>query len=298
MSNRSWWFVCLMALALSAGLVHAGRVDANPSLESVARLWGDLMWDTSRAAVRLVHVSAPEEMRLGAKLAAAVGLPEDAAESAYATSVGHALTTAVQRHAIAYQFHVVRDPSVNAFALPGGQVFVTTGLLGFLESEAELAAVIGHEMAHIDLQHCLDQYRYEAALGENDAARLADFIRQAHARAYSQQQEYDADSRGVLYALSSGYDPTAAARVFRRLARQESAGPASGLLAPYLQSHPSNSDRATRLDAIIAAEAARLGPKQFYVGVTNLRKRTPLSHRVADAEWTVLPQQSRQPDRD
>lgn len=289
MNNRALLLACLAALAAAGILVRAGRVDANQSLESVARLWGDVTWDANRAATRLAHVSPDQEMRQGDRIAAAMSLPEDKAEWAYVDSVGRSIAATVSRPQILYRFHVVQDPSINAFALPGGHVFVTTGLMGFLESEAELAAVLGHEIAHIDLQHCLDIYRYEAALGDNEIAQIADHLRQAPSRAYSQQQEFDADARGVQFALSASYDPTAAAKVFRRLALQEPLPSSSGLLSPYLLSHPSSADRASRLDAIIARESAALGNKPFYVGIRNLRSRTSLNHQVIDAEWTTIP---------
>jgi len=289
MNNRVLLLACLAALAAAGILVRAGRVDANQSLESVARLWGDVTWDANRAATRLAHVSPDQEMRQGDRIVAAMSLPEDKGEWAYVDSVGRSITATVSRPQIIYRFHVVQDTSINAFALPGGHVFVTTGLVNFLESEAELAAVLGHEIAHIDLQHCLDIYRYETALGDNEIAQIADHLRQAPSRAYSQQQEFDADARGVRFALSASYDPTAAAKVFRRLALQEPLPSSSGLLSPYLLSHPSSADRANRMDAIIAHESAALGNKPFYVGVRNLRSRTSLSHQVIDAEWRAVP---------
>jgi predicted Zn-dependent protease len=282
MNNRALLLACLAALAAAGILGRAGRVDANQSLESVARLWGDVTWDANRAATRLAHVSPDQEMRQGDRIVAAMSLPEDKAEWAYVDSVGRSITATVSRPQIIYRFHVVQDPSINAFALPGGHVFVTTGLMGFLESEAELAAVLGHEIAHIDLQHCLDIYRYEAALGDNELAQIADHLRQAPSRAYSQQQEFDADARGVRFALAASYDPTAAAK-------QEPTASSSGLLGPYLLSHPSSADRASRLDAIIARESAALGNKPFYVGVRNLRSRTSRGHQVIGAEWTTIP---------
>jgi predicted Zn-dependent protease len=289
MNHRLLLLACLAALAVSGLLVQAGRVDANQSLESVARLWGDVTWDTNRAATRLVHVSPEAEIQLGDRIYAAMAIPEDKTDAAYVDSVGQSLLSTLSRPGIRYVFHIVQDPAVNAFAIPGGHVYVTTGLMNFVQSEAELAAVLGHEIAHIDLQHCLDVYRYEAALGGNEIAELADHIRQAPSRAYSQQQEFDADSRGVLFALSASYDPTAAARVFRRLALLEPAANSSGLLGPYLQSHPTSAGRASRLDAIIARESAKLAGKPFYIGVKNLQDRTSLTHRVINAEWTTSP---------
>src|SRR5438309_1550737 len=75
---------------------------------------------------------------------------DDPTWTPYVNAVGQSLVPNVRRTGIAYQFHAIDSPEVNAFAVPGGQVFVFTGMLRFLKSEAELAAILGHEISHVD----------------------------------------------------------------------------------------------------------------------------------------------------
>src|SRR5439155_14541203 len=93
--------------------------------------------------------------------------------------------------------------------------------LDFLRSEAELAAILGHEMAHVDLRHCVERYQYEAALGKvglREVGQLAELTRRVLATGYNKYQEVEADAQGVRVSVEAGYAPEAGAEVFERLA--------------------------------------------------------------------------------
>ncbi len=251
MKARAVVLSALVLLGISALVVRLGKPSEEQSLQSVAALWGDLFWDTGRVASAPMHVSAAEEARLGHELARTVMSYNrlDAATHASVTQVGVRLARGAPGRT-GYVFTGLDSPEINAFSLPGGQVFVMKGLAGFVKSDDELAAVIGHEMAHIELRHCLDGYRYSAVMkriGLADAGEMMDLLRRDLSITYSREQEFEADARGVVIASQSGYDATAAIRVFRRLALQE--GPrGSGMLRPYFESHPGAEERAQRLE--------------------------------------------------
>ena len=124
---------------------------------------------------------------------------DDPTWTPYVDAVGQTLVPWVRRHGIAYQFHVIDSSEVNAFSVPGGQVFVFTGMLQFLQSEAELAAILGHEIAHMDQRHCIEKYQYELAarkVGLEGIGHIADRARLPITIAYQKNQEIEADAQG------------------------------------------------------------------------------------------------------
>lgn len=261
MSDRILLLITMGALALSAILVRAGKIDDKQDLESVARLWGDAFFDASRTTGSLTHVSISDETALGNRLAATAysvwGEEREGRERVGA--IANSLSQHVRRP-MTYRAHVVSSPEINAFSLPGGHIYLTSSLLGFVRNEDELAGVIGHEIAHVDLEHCLDQHRYEAALsgrGVPSTALLLDTIRRAAAIAYSQQQEFDADARGAYLAALAGYDAKQMPAVFRRLDQLTRSKPTRGFLRPYFESHPSSAARAGRLAQVVAQPVGR-----------------------------------------
>ncbi|MCX6625210.1 MAG: M48 family metallopeptidase, partial [Acidobacteria bacterium] len=167
-----------------------------------------------------------------------------------------------------YLFAVIDSPDINAFALPGGQVFVTTGMLGFVQSNDELAAVVGHEIAHVDLRHCIERYQYILKARKLRVGELGEAVQAARmlaAMEYSKYQEMDADAAGARLAQAAGYDPRAALRVFQRLIGQGGEGPevfaqtapgelnraAARALGDYFRSHPTSAERSDRLNDIL-----------------------------------------------
>ena len=157
MRRRFTWLAVLAGLVVAAVAASLGSTDERVDLSSAMELWSDLLRDTDGAGLQLTRMSDADEMRLGAELAGAMPRPEAniAVDDAYVAAVAATLTPHVRRRGIRYSVHVVDAPWVNAWALPGGHVYVTTAMLSFLQSEAELAAVLGHEIAHVDERHCV-----------------------------------------------------------------------------------------------------------------------------------------------
>lgn len=305
----SWrGLVVVLALLVAGGAAAAlGEVDEGVDFSAALETWGDVLRDADQLGLKLTRIRDQEEMALGQAIVDNWGLQwvgPPARE--YVASVGQSLVPRVRRPGIRYTFHVVESGAVNAFALPGGKVFVTTGMLGFLESEAELASVLGHEIAHVDLRHCVERFQYELALarvGMRDVGRFAQVFHRVAASGYSKYQELEADAQGLRLAIDAGYDPAAGAAVFERLGRRrEEAGPrrsrtpvgelgkaaASGL-GSYFRSHPPSAERARRLERFVARNQRVLAGRPVYVGVENLRRRVPRTVEEFPAERRTRP---------
>lgn len=166
-------------------------------------------------------------------------------------------------NAFDWEFALIEDPSVNAWALPGGKCAANTGLLAFVESDDELAIVVGHEIAHAVARHGAERMSQslttaivaEIALGGGDP-RIRSAVELAYGLGvglpFSRQHEREADRIGLFIAASAGYDPRAAPRLWRRLAAE------GGRTLEWLSTHPDPGNRAEALEQLIAeADAIR-----------------------------------------
>jgi predicted Zn-dependent protease len=288
-------FYAILALMMACGVaVCLGNLDPNVNLDSAREIWADVLHDADEFGLHATRVSAGQEMQLGDEMAAQIDTfgPEDPEAAKYVGAVAQQLLPHVNRQAIQYHFHVIQSPQINAFALPGGHIYVLTGLLDFLQSEAELAAIVGHEISHVDLRHCIERYQYQLALKKVGAGEAGVIVGMAHQIAmagYTQYQELEADASGERLAIEAGYDPDAAAAVFERMKAkfQESAqSPATtpvgeagqaveNALGAYFQTHPPSEERARQLSAMVAKNHSTLGGRIVYMGVRNYKERIP-----------------------
>jgi len=304
---RTRFFVVLTLLIAGAALATRGSSDPVVSLESLTALWSDTLRDTDQIGMKVTRVSDAEEMRIGAELSRGVADfgPEDPAAQNYVNAVGQIVVPHVSRRGIRYQFHVVDTAAINAFSLPGGQIFITTGMLNFIQSEAELAAILGHEISHVDLRHCIERFQYEAKLkkaGMPEAGQVVELAHHLATFSFAQYQESDADAQGERMSIESGYDPTAAATLFRRMQAhlgERSLTPATtpagevtqsvgDALVSFFRTHPRSEERARDLDAIIARQRSNLRGKSFYVGRRNLIEREARPVREYPGEYRRL----------
>lgn len=183
---------------------------------------------------------------------------------AYVQQVGERVAKNSHRNQLAYQFSVVDSPDINAFALPGGYIYIHRGLLAYLNSEAELAAVLGHEVGHVTARHSVQQQSQSTAwgllgqavaigTGVGAAADVTSVLGSAFVRGYGRDMELEADGLGAQYLARSGYDPQAMIEVVRVLKNQEDfardqaaargeAQPAGGYHGVF-DTHPDNDRR-------------------------------------------------------
>jgi predicted Zn-dependent protease len=212
-------------------------------------------------------VSNEEEVRLGKNLAAEVDkehpILEDPLLTAYVTRIGQSVARHSDRADVPYSFKVIdNDKEINAFALPGGPVYVNSGLLKAAENEAEVAGVLGHEVAHIAARHSTEQLtkRYGFAivaqliLGKDPglAAEIGrDIVGSLGMLKFSRDDEIEADRLGVRYMYRAGYNPEAMVSFQEKLARLQS-GKSSRVLS-FLSTHPMSQNRIDAIKQEIAA---------------------------------------------
>jgi len=193
------------------------------------------------------------------------GGEESAARSAYIRSVGArvASQTNIAGGANAFRITTLNSPVMNAFAVPGGYLYVTRQLVGLMNDEAELASVLGHEAGHIAARHSRERQRagilsqilaVGAAIltGSSQVGQLAGQVSQGLFLSYSRKQEFEADDLGVRYITAAGYDPLASASFLGSLGAATSlearaAGRDDERSTPnWARTHPLSSDRVSR----------------------------------------------------
>jgi predicted Zn-dependent protease len=242
---------------------------------------------TGRLQVALV--SEAQEIEMGRQGAAQVertiGLVPDSALQAYIQRLGLQLARQSQRPDIPWRFGVVDDPTPNAFALPGGPIYFTRGMLGLMNSEAELVAVLGHEIGHITARHQVDMISRQqlAQVGLGLGGALFPQLGQLGGVAglgldllflrYSRDAERQADDLGFQYTLDQRFDVREMASVFQSLGRlgeeQRSAVPA------WLQTHPLPAERIQAVQQRIAAAEPlpadlRVGRPEFLTRINGM----------------------------
>ena len=201
-------------------------------------------------------ISEPEEIDLGRKVDASVtreyGLYDDARLTAYVNDMGRRLGKLSHRPQLDYSVKILDASVVNAFAAPGGYLFFTRGILATLNSEAELAGVMGHEIGHVTARHSAQQLsKAQAAqigliipqvLGVPLLSDLAQVGMGLFFMKYSRDNEREADSLSVEYATKAGYDASQMAGFFETLQRMNPQSDRSGMPA-WFATHPSPEDR-------------------------------------------------------
>ncbi|MDD5393490.1 MAG: M48 family metalloprotease [Thiothrix sp.] len=189
----------------------------------------------------------------------------DASLQAYVSRIGQMIAAQSDRRNLPYRFTVLDDPAVNAFALPGGYIYVTTGLMAYLNSEAELAGVLGHEIGHVCARHNVSQASWGAVgdiatkvLGEKlGNPELISTLTELTLRKYGRDQELQADGLGAEYLARAGYDPAYMVNVIATLqAYEQFTGGASDPYRDLYSTHPSNDMRLQQL----IAQARQYGP--------------------------------------
>jgi predicted Zn-dependent protease len=176
----------------------------------------------------------------------------------YVSELGHELAKVSERPDLPWSFTVVDDPVVNAFALPGGPIFVTRGILAHFNSRAELASVIGHEIGHVTARHSVEQMSTAqlanlglgvAMIASEDVAQYAGLATQGLQLLFlkfGRDDEKQSDDLGLRYMTRAGYDPNEMPRVFHTLDRVSEAQ-GGGRIPAWASTHPNPDRRAERI---------------------------------------------------
>jgi len=208
-------------------------------------------------------MSPSQENSIGAsehkKIIAQYGEYDNKALASYVTEVGKRVTQKTERSDVQYKFYVLDSPIVNAFALPGGYIYLSRGLIALANSEAQMAAVLAHEAAHITARHSAERYSrgvvtslgagvLGAVLGSQQAAQALGTGGQLYLSSYSRHQENEADSLGLRYMTQGGYAPDEMPAFLSALQSQSGldaklAGRDPNAGFNYFSTHPPTGDR-------------------------------------------------------
>lgn len=249
---------------------------------------------------QLSTLSKQDEIALGASEMPKIieefgGAYPDAEAQAYVNEVGRRVAAIAERDysGIPWEFTLLNSDIINAFALPGGKVFITTGLASKFDSEEELAGVLGHECGHVTAKHTekrmAESTLYQgaasvagAAIGDQTAATLISTGTGIILLKFSRGEESEADTLGLRYMTAAGYNPRGLLRVMEVL--KASAG--AGGNPEFLSTHPLPE---TRIDAV--NRALREPPYSTATGRADPRWQSEYRARLLDRLGKVAPQQ-------
>ena len=222
-----------------------------------------------------------EERKLGRtivhEMEQKVDFVRDLSIQAFIDRVGYSLVDQVARPPFEFKFYVVNAIDANAFAIPGGYIFITTGLIVLAENEHEVAGVLSHEISHVTGRHISQLIERSKRLniasmvamvaamlaggggaGSQAAATMAMATAEALTLKYTRENEVDADQNGLQYILKAGYDPHGMVTLFNKLYKTSlTSGPK---IPPYLLTHPAIENRISLVENLLQSGQKPLGP--------------------------------------
>jgi predicted Zn-dependent protease len=217
----------------------------------------------------LMFFSPDKDVELGRKYAPLVEkelggrMPEETLQS-YINQIGQRLAGFCQRPDLAYHFAAIEEGGANALALPGGYVYITRDLLKEFKTEAQLAAVLSHEITHVVARHTLAAMSRQIGMtaimvaaqagGSPDLGRGTNFVTATLGLQYSRDDEKEADLAGLSYMTQAGYDPNAMVEVMQTLEKLETIRPIE-----FFSTHPNPESRIAYIQERIARRYASLG---------------------------------------
>ena len=243
------------------------------------------------------EVGLADEEELGddyaAQIAAEVRMIEDPQALAELNALGNELASHADPTGRRYDFHLVDSPEVNAFAIPGGHIYVNRGLIERADELSELAGVLGHEIAHVTERHGIEQAEKQQRTGllvslfymliGRDPGLVEQIVIQGGAVAvfakYGRDAEREADERAVATLVAAGYHPEGIATFFEELLREQRADPSG--MEQWFASHPTSAERVANVRAIIEA----MGPLDRQSLVRDTPAYDAFRERLRAASW-------------
>jgi predicted Zn-dependent protease len=219
-------------------------------------------------------ISQDEEVEIGrenaTKIEQQVPLVRDAAAAAYLESLGQRIAKGADTRGLQWQFKLVDSDEVNAFALPGGFIYVNRGLIARAETLSELAGVLGHEIGHVTMRHSAKQLEKAQRTGvgvtllcaltsmcDNSLGRVAIQAGGSAIMAkFSRSDELQADSVSIGYVAAAGLDPDGIPMMFRRLMQERGEQPDA--VGAFFGTHPLEEDRVRQAKALIRSIESEL----------------------------------------
>lgn len=239
----------LFVMVVSAGLL--GGCSTNPAT-------GKSQFTGLMSPQQEVSVGAQEHEKIEQQF----GFYDNPAVVAYVREIGARVSQKTERSDVQYKFYVLDSPIVNAFVLPGGYVYVSRGLLALANNEAELAAVLSHEIGHITGRHSAERYStgvltslgaavISAAVDNSTLSQALGLGSNLYLSSYSRGQENEADTLGLRYMTRGGYDARAMSTFLNSLQQQTALesrieGKSGAPAFSYLSTHPATSERVNK----------------------------------------------------
>jgi beta-barrel assembly-enhancing protease len=224
----------------------------------------------------LILISTNEEISIGQKLAAQVDstekvLPDNEVQD-YVNGVGQKIAKVSDRKDLPFHFKVLESKEINAFATPGGYIYVYSGLLKILDDEAELAGVLSHEISHVVARHGVKKLQQvlgvqvvlSIALGSSSqlSQDLVSTSIGIILQGYSRDNEFEADQFGTFYLEKAGYNPEGMAELLGKLDKLSDKEPT--FIEKLAASHPPTKERITRVEKEIAGFGQKAEGLPFY----------------------------------
>jgi len=278
--------VCLTAVVQSGCATLGALTPSPPGL-------GDLVSVATTLGSAVTPIGREEEIEIGRSIAAGVagnyGIVRDERMTRYICLVGEAVAAKSDRPDLLYHFAVLDTDIINAFSCPGGYVFVTRGTLGIIESEAELAAVLAHEISHVahkDIINEIEKQQFFQAgnkvagtLLHSDPALLnaaTSFGTGLLFKGFSRADEYRADEFALTYVAAAGYDPAALLTFLEKL--KDGSAVSDGGVKLLFATHPQIDGRISNVRTLMSKmpEQQRTGKLLAPRYIENVRSRTGL----------------------
>ena len=220
-------------------------------------------------------MSEAQEIQIGqendAQIRREMGVYDDPGLQEYVSTIGLRLARASERPNLPWHFTVLDEPAVNAFALPGGYIYVTRGILAFLNTEDQLAGVLGHEIGHVTARHSAQQYTKATSAGVG-LTLLSIFVPEARPLQgaaetalgvlflkHGRDDERQADRLGVQYTAKTGWDPAGVAGMLNTLARLDEASGSRRGVPNWLATHPAPAERVSEVKQYVQEQGIAVG---------------------------------------
>ena len=270
------FFLVIAAAAAAIYFAQRQQKTNHVSANALVDLAADAQRDLTLAPMRLTRLSDQEEIAIGQRLQSQYALldkqmsPKEQILQDYVRQVGAKLAIHAHRP-MPYEFHLIPNQNmINAFALPGGPVYVGEGLTDLMLTEDELASVLAHEVEHIDHYHAVERVQIEAQLKHLDLEVVGDLVQlplSLWEAGYHKDEELEADREGMFLAVAAGYSPYGAVKMMENFAKlqkeyvihaetpeQELSELAIQGLQGYFRTHPMPSERLDQANRIIAEQ--------------------------------------------
>lgn len=255
----------LKLLSVTFLLLFCGAAQAQFNLNRIFDAGKDVVKATT-------GISEEEEIKIGGELAGRmlgqVALVDDANVQAYVNRVGRWVASQGERPDLPWKFGVANAPQINAMAMPGGTILITRGLYDLLENEAQLAGVLGHEIAHVVKKHHINVMQNQSWIsaganlasagrgGNNQLQKVAlDFFKNLFINGLDKGAEYDADATGAILATRAGYNAFGLVEVLHKLNARSKGDENTALL---FKTHPSPAERIDNLGKLLAPRLSQL----------------------------------------